>query len=92
VGVVRVCVRPQDASWAVVRCGVVAVSVSGQPGQWTLTWEDDFSAPTLNTSWWNVADNYTHGNQEWQLYLNDEASGVDVVLRGGGVRLTCTRV
>jgi hypothetical protein len=49
-----------------------AVSVRGQPGQWTLTWEDDFSAPTLNTSWWNVANNMTHGDREWQLYLNDE--------------------
>jgi hypothetical protein len=49
-----------------------AVSVRAQPGQWTLTWEDDFNAPTLNTSWWNVANNMTHGDQEWQLYLNDE--------------------
>jgi beta-glucanase (GH16 family) len=35
-----------------------------------VVWYDDFSF--LNTSNWRVADNYTHGNQEWQLYLKDQ--------------------
>ena len=39
---------------------------------WTPTYFDDFSMPTLDPTLWRVADNYTHGNQEWQLYLKDE--------------------
>ena len=39
---------------------------------WAPVWFDSFEAPTLNPLLWNVADNYTHGNQELQLYLADE--------------------
>lgn len=41
-------------------------------GQWTLVFEDTFSAPTLNASVWRVADNFTHGDQEWELYTAED--------------------
>ena len=53
-----------------------ATATGGTPvsddGQWSLVFEDNFTAPTLNPSSWRVADNFTHGDQEWQLYLEDD--------------------
>lgn len=40
-------------------------------GLWRLVFEDTFSAPTLNASAWNVRNNMTHGDKEWQLYTAD---------------------
>jgi beta-glucanase (GH16 family) len=56
---------------------VVAASLAGAnafegDGVWSLVFEDLFSGPELNRSSWRVADNFTHGDQEWQLYLADE--------------------
>lgn len=39
---------------------------------WAPVYFDEFSSPTIDTSLWRVADNMTHGSQEWQLYLKDE--------------------
>ena len=36
---------------------------------YTLVWEDDFNAPTLDTAYWNVDDNARGGgNAEMQYY------------------------
>jgi beta-glucanase (GH16 family) len=47
---------------------VAAVAVASE--SFTVVWYDDFGF--LNTSNWRVADNFTHGNQEWQLYLKEQ--------------------
>jgi beta-glucanase (GH16 family) len=44
---------------------------------WNLYFEDTFSGNSLNTSVWNVWNNQTHGDREWQLYLADEVSVSD---------------
>lgn len=46
-------------------------------GDWVLTFEDDFVGTSLNTTVWLVRDNFTHGSQEWQLYVADEVSVAD---------------
>lgn len=43
------------------------------PKNWTLVWEDTFSGKDINASNWNVAHNFTHGDQELQLYMADDA-------------------
>jgi len=40
------------------------------PGSWVLTMSDDFNAPTLNTSLWNVRNNESHcAPCEAELYV-----------------------
>eukprot|EP01104_Vermistella_antarctica_P004960 TRINITY_DN15367_c0_g1_i1.p1 TRINITY_DN15367_c0_g1~~TRINITY_DN15367_c0_g1_i1.p1 ORF type:complete len:349 (+),score=51.04 TRINITY_DN15367_c0_g1_i1:68-1114(+) len=39
---------------------------------WVLTWTDDFNGTAINTTNWNVANNYTHGDLELELYTGDE--------------------
>ena len=46
--------------------------------QYEAVFFDDFSGPTLNPASWNIYDNKTHGDREWQLYLKD-----DVFIRDG---------
>ena len=41
-------------------------------GDWSLVFEDTFSGSVLNRSSWRVANNMTHGSQEWELYLEDD--------------------
>ena len=53
---------------------------------WTLSFEDDFNGPAINTSTWVVADKMTHGDQEWQLY---EASNV---YQAGGNLVVRTKI
>lgn len=50
-------------------------SVRGQPpgSGWELVFVDDFNGSVLNETTWTVRNNMTHGDQEWQLYLKDEA-------------------
>jgi beta-glucanase (GH16 family) len=52
-------------------------------GQWRLVFEDEFVAPQLNASVWRVANNMTHGGQEWELYTSDNVyvEGGSLVLR-----------
>ena len=54
--------------------------------QWKLTWTDDFNEPILNSTYWNIANNMTHGNQELQLYMKEQVS-----LRNGTLVLTTDR-
>ena len=60
----------------------VADAAVADDGQWTLVFEDTFSAPQLNASVWRVADNFTHGGQEWELYTAE-----DVYVEGGSLVL-----
>jgi beta-glucanase (GH16 family) len=39
---------------------------------WAPVWVDHFTAPSLDPALWTVRDNMTHGDREWQLYLQDE--------------------
>ena len=55
------------------RAFAVALLASAARANWQLTFEDDFNGP-LNTTAWLVRDNFTHGSQEWQLYVADEVS------------------
>ena len=48
--------------------GTAAAAAPGDDGQWRLVFEDTFSSPMLNRSAWRVLDNFTHGDQEWELY------------------------
>ena len=54
------------------RFSLFALLLNGSISAWAPTYYDDFTAPILNSSLWRVADNMTHGSQEWQLYLADE--------------------
>lgn len=49
--------------------------------EWVEVLHDDFS--TLNTSLWTVRNNFTHGGQEYELYMEDEVwvSDGNLVLR-----------
>lgn len=40
--------------------------------QYTPVFFDDFSSGALDLTRWNVWNNRTHGDKEWQLYLADE--------------------
>lgn len=52
----------------------IPVAQSQPPGTgWQLVFVDDFSGTSLNESIWTTRNNMTHGDQEWQLYLDDEA-------------------
>ena len=46
-------------------------SLCSEPG-WQVTFEDLFEGPALNTSYWTVAHNLTHGSYEKQLYIKDD--------------------
>ena len=46
---------------------ILALPLAAQ--DYTLVWEDDFNAPTLDTAYWNVDDNARGGgNAEMQYY------------------------
>lgn len=49
---------------------IACVTIACAPKQsYTLVWEDDFNAPTLDTAYWNVDDNARGGgNAEMQYY------------------------
>ena len=62
---------------------VLAVLCVVGEAAWLTAFRDDFTGPTLNASSWNTANDFTHGDQEWQLYLADECyiQGGALVLR-----------
>ena len=49
---------------------IACVTIACAPKQsYTLVWEDDFNAPTLDTAYWNMDDNARGGgNAEMQYY------------------------
>lgn len=55
----------------------IALCISGfvQPtSSWELVWEDEFEKDALQSEYWNIADNFTHGDQELQLYVKEQVS------------------
>lgn len=49
--------------------GALFLSSCGACDPYTLVWEDDFNAPTLDTTYWNIDDNARGGgNAEMQYY------------------------
>ena len=54
---------------------------------WQLVWEDEFEKDTLQSEYWNIADNFTHGNRELQLYVKEQVS-----VRNGELILTTSTV
>jgi beta-glucanase (GH16 family) len=48
--------------------------------QYVQVFVDHFAGTTLDKSRWNVWDNQTHGDKEWQLYMSD-----DVYVRDGNL-------
>jgi beta-glucanase (GH16 family) len=63
-----------ESPWRMATAVLIAcaLATSALAGEWVVTWQDDFDGPFINTTTWNVANNFTHGDQEWQLYLEDE--------------------
>ena len=53
---------------------------------WELVWEDEFEKDTLQSEYWNIADNFTHGNRELQLYVKEQVS-----VRNGELILTTSK-
>ena len=47
---------------------------SALAAEWQLKWEDNFDGESLNTEFWNVANNKTHGDKELRLYLAEQVS------------------
>ena len=65
---------PQSASSAAAEAAgadAAAGSAAGSAADasWAVVWQDNFDGDALNTSSWTVADNMTHGDAEWELYL-----------------------
>ena len=63
---------PQLKTTLLCSAFAVACATADPDGDWALVFEDTFSGAELNRSSWRVANNMTHGSQEWQLYLEDE--------------------
>ncbi len=62
-----------SATLAALLALCVSMTTAADPtGDWKVIFQDNFTSPDIDTNLWNVANNYTHGSQEWQLYLSDE--------------------
>eukprot|EP00054_Salpingoeca_dolichothecata_P004330 m.30215 g.30215 ORF g.30215 m.30215 type:complete len:308 (-) comp14514_c0_seq1:286-1209(-) len=71
------CEKPQGAcvDWfhdSLLVGGSKVPSRTYSDDDWVMTWEDDFLGSTINASNWNVAQNFTHGDRELQLYLAED--------------------
>ncbi len=52
-----------------MRATLLTAAVAACVADWTVVFQDTFDNPVINTSAWTVRNNFTHGDQEWELYL-----------------------